>query len=216
MNRPTPESSSNLLIVEGGDDKYVAIQMAIRFGSIPPFNVLERGSVENLLKSIPFDVRTPGYETIGFLLDADDYPSNRWDAVSNRLRSAGIDAPSTPNLAGTIIDATDDVPRIGVWMMHNNQSRGELEDFVETMIPDGDPVWPYSQDYIDGIPTGDRKFTSGKILRAKIHAWLDRVPTRDTPTCDSKSRPLTAHTFSCHNPLRSRKYLTRPHYRKTA
>ena len=172
MNRPTPDSSGNLLIVEGVDDKYVAIQIAIRLGSIPRFDVFERGPVEDLLRSIPFDVRTPGYDTIGFLLDADDNPANRWDAVSNQLRSAGIDAPSTPNPNGTIICATDDIPRIGIWLMPDNQSSGELEDFVAQMIPDNDPVWPLSQGYIDRIPAGDRKFVSGKVLRAKIHAWL--------------------------------------------
>ena len=56
--------------------------------------------------------------------------------------------------------------------MPDNQSPGELEDFVAQMIPGGDPVWPLSQNYIEGIPAGDRKFASGKTLRAKIHAWL--------------------------------------------
>ena len=125
-----------------------------------------------MLKSIEFDVRTPGYDAVGFLVDADDDPTARWDAVSNRLRSAGTNAPTTLDPNGTIIAATGDIPRIGVWMMPDNQSPGELEDFVAEMIPGGDPVWPLSQGYIDGIPAGDRKFTSGKTLRAKIHAWL--------------------------------------------
>ena len=57
-------------------------------------------------------------------------------------------------------------------------SPGELENFVSEMIPDGDPVWPLSEDYIDSIPEADRKFTKKKILRAKIHAWL---ATREDP-----------------------------------
>ena len=178
MNRPTPGSTGNLLIVEGMDDKYVAIHIAIRTGSVPQFCVDERGSVQDLLKAIPFDVNTPGYDAIGFLLDADDYPSNRWTAVTNQLRSAGISAPGTPDPNGTIISPVGDAPRIGVWMMHDNQSPGELEDFVATMVPAGDPVWPLSRNYIDGIPEGDRKFASGKTLRAKIHAWL---AARDRP-----------------------------------
>ena len=40
------------------------------------------------------------------------------------------------------------------------------------MIPDDDPVWPLAQDYIDGIPREDRKFTEKKIQRAKLHSWL--------------------------------------------
>ena len=54
--------------------------------------------------------------------------------------------------------------------MPNNQTAGELENFIEQLIPAGDPVWPRAQNYIDSIPATDRRFK--KILRAKIHAWL--------------------------------------------
>ena len=53
-------------------------------------------------------------------------------------------------------------PSIGVWLMPDNQSTGELEDFVAQMIPPGDPVWPRSEYYIEGIPEPDRKFTDGQ------------------------------------------------------
>ncbi len=56
--------------------------------------------------------------------------------------------------------------------MPDNQSPGELENFIIKMIPAGDPVWPRSETYIDGIPEEDREFKEGKILRAKVHAWL--------------------------------------------
>ena len=56
--------------------------------------------------------------------------------------------------------------------MPDNTAPGELEDFVIHMIPAGDPVWPRSQVYIDDIPEAERKFSEGKIQRAKLHAWL--------------------------------------------
>ena len=172
MNRPTPGSSDNLLIVEGENDGHVNWHIANRLGSIPSFDIIDRKGVNQLLRSIVYDVRTPGYEAIGFVVDADDDPAARWDAVSDRLHSAGIGAPITPDPNGTIIAAAGAMPSIGIWLMPDNQSLGELEDFVAQMIPSGDPVWPLSQDYIDRIPAGDRKFASGKVLRAKIHAWL--------------------------------------------
>ena len=55
---------------------------------------------------------------------------------------------------------------------------GEIGDFVAGMIPDSDPVWPRSRAYVDGIPVTDRKFDSGKTLRAKVHSWL---ATREEP-----------------------------------
>ena len=78
----------------------------------------------------------------------------------------------SPEPTGTFIDGTASTPRVGIWLMPNNTSSGELENFVSEMIPDNDPVWPRSECYIDGIPVKDRKFTEKKILRAKIHAWL--------------------------------------------
>ena len=131
-----------------------------------------------MLKSIEFDVRTPGCNAIGLLVDADSNPTARWNGISNRLRAAGIDAPTTPDANGTIIAATDDTPRIGIWLMPDNQSRGELEDFVAEMIPDNDPVWPLSQDYISRIPEEHREFAENKTSTAEVYAWL---ATREDP-----------------------------------
>ena len=54
-----------------------------------------------------------------------------------------------PDRTGTIIDNS---PRVGVWMMPDNASCGELENLIEKMIPCTDAVWPLSKAYIDGIP----------------------------------------------------------------
>ena len=97
---------------------------------------------------------------------------SRWQAVADKLRSAGIQQPpATPARNGTIIDVVGK-PRVGVWLMPDNASCGELENFFADMIPPGDPVWPLSKAYIGGIPEKHRKFAQGKILRAKVHAWL--------------------------------------------
>ena len=64
------------------------------------------------------------------------------------------------------------MPRVGVWLMPDNASAGELENFIQKLVPADDPVWPRAQRYIDDIPAADRKFATGKTLRAEIHAWL--------------------------------------------
>ena len=84
----------------------------------------------------------------------------------------------TPQQTGTLIDGTIRTPRIGIWLMPDNEAPGELEDFVAEMIPDDDPIWPQSKRYIDCIPEGDRRFTEKKTQRARIHAWL---ATREDP-----------------------------------
>ena len=70
------------------------------------------------------------------------------------------------------------MPRVGIWLMPDNQSLGELEDFVAQMIPDNDPVWPLSQDYISRIPEEHREFAENKTSTAEVYAWL---ATREDP-----------------------------------
>ena len=62
--------------------------------------------------------------------------------------------------------------------MPDNDHSGELEDFVMTLVPEGDPVWPRAERYVEDIPACERRFRPNKINKAKIRAWL---ATRETP-----------------------------------
>ncbi len=119
---------------------------------------------------------------MGILVDADDDVDARWQSVTRRLKQAraGLQIPPEPDPNGTVLDENpqDRIPRIGIWMMPNNESPGELEDFIARMIPGGDAVWPLSKKYIASIPQSERKFTLKKELRAQVHAWL---ATRERP-----------------------------------
>ncbi len=105
------------------------------------------------------------------MVDADFNPRDRWRDVADELQNIGIAVPNGPVLGGACIPESTSLPRVGIWLMPDNESQGELEDFIRPMLPDGDPVWPSSNAYIDGISEEHRKFGK-KTLRAKIHAWL--------------------------------------------
>ena len=169
------QPSEKVLLVEGQDDKHVIRHLCARHHPMPTFDVVDKGGIGNLLLSIGPEIKASGRKVVGIALDANDDLASRWDAVVGRLRQANIESPNSPYLSGTIIPGK---PQVGIWLMPNNQLSGELEDFVETMIPEGDPVWPMSKRYIDAIPNADRKFAAGKILRAKLYAWL---ATREAP-----------------------------------
>lgn len=164
-----------ILLVEGQDDKHVVRHLCDSDKAMPKLCIRDKGGIEEVLEDIGLAILTPGCKAIGILVDANDNPDNRWDAVKNRLREEGVIAPSQPDPTGTIIEHQ---PRIGVWLMPNNEHAGELEDFVAEMIPGDDPVWPLSEGYINSIPEQDRKFTEKKKPRAKVHAWL---ATREEP-----------------------------------
>ena len=160
-----------VLLVEGSDDKHVAIHLSRSFSDMPDFRVIDKGGIDQLLPSIPLEIRAEGRVAVGILVDANDDLRSRWQAVTDRLRPAGIQLPASPSPGGTVIEF-DGKPRVGVWLMPDNDSPGELEDFFASMIPPSDPVWPLSEAYIDDIPEEHRKFAQRKILRAKVHAWL--------------------------------------------
>ena len=171
----SPDSpSQQLLLVEGTDDKHVVLHLCNRSELGLPFTISSRGSVEQVLAAIGPEIKAPDRTTLGILVDANDDRGARWRAVADRLRNAGVQPPAAIAREGAIIegDRQEGRPRVGVWLMPDNASTGELEDFVAVMIPEGDPVWPRSTDYVAGIPEEDRKFTEGKTRRAEVHAWL--------------------------------------------
>ena len=171
MARPISSSQdpSRVFLVEGQDDEYVVRRLREQHQAVPSFSILNKQTISKLLPSISLEIRAPDRQAVGILVDADDDIATRWDAVRGQLSKADIHPPTAPDSAGTIIDGT---PRVGIWLMPNNESLGELEDFVVRMIPDGDEVWPLSQRYIEEIPEAERKFSAKKKLRAQLYAWL--------------------------------------------
>ena len=172
------DNNDRVLLVEGQDDKHVVLHLCNFHQPMPEFCILDKedeagkGGIEVLLRDIGLEILAPGRKAVGILVDANDDLDARWDAVAHRLREENIEVPRTPEPTGTLIEGTSRIPRVGIWLMPNNTSPGELENFVSEMIPDDDPVWPRSQCYIDGIPEDDREFKKKKIMRAKVHAWL--------------------------------------------
>lgn len=165
-------SATRMLLVEGNDDLHVVKHIRIR-ASIPNFRIVQKEGKDALLESIPYEATMEERVVLGIMLDANGNPAGRRQAVADRLGKAGVELPSFPQPEGVVIDSdpSTGLPRVGVWMMPDNQSPGELEDFLAAMIPADDPVWPLAQEYIDGIPPEHRKFKD-KHLQAQVHAWL--------------------------------------------
>ena len=164
------QAEPQLLLVEGRNDKHVVWQICNRSPHLPDFYISERGDVNSVLASIGPELLAEGRQALGILVDTDDNPQARWDEIAHRLRINGFPAPVSPDPDGTIISGAE--LRVGVWLMPDNVLTGEIEEFVERMIPAGDPVWPMSRDYIDRLPAYAGKFAGGKTLRAQIYAWL--------------------------------------------
>ena len=167
--------SGKALLVEGRTDKHVVFNICAESSpQVPKFSVFDQGNIDRLLDSVYMEVTNGERTVLGIMLDANDHPEGRWQAVADRLHKAGIALPSFPQPEGVVIpgEPSTGLPRVGVWVMPDNESLGELENFLAEMIPGDDAVWPLAQRYINGIPPDHREFQEGKTLRAQVHAWL--------------------------------------------
>ena len=165
-------SEQLILLVEGEDDKHVVehLYRRVHGDEAPlPFKIENKESYEKLLEGLPQHLKSSGLQVLGIVVDANDDPKARWREIRDAAANGGVDLPAEPAPNGTFVEGC---PRVGAWLMPNNTSPGELEDFARGLIPRNDRVWPLAKAYIAGIPKEDRLFKPGKIVRANLYAWL--------------------------------------------
>ncbi len=164
-------------MVEGTDDEHV-LKHICGNRDIPELDEVEKyGSVEKLIESI--EVRLPLLieegDIVGVVIDADTEISDRWKSIRNRIISVGYqNVPDQPALDGTILDppAGTYLPRLGVWVMPNNQTSGILEDFLRFLVPKPNILFDHVRDSVKTIPEGERRFKPLDEPKAIIHTWL--------------------------------------------
>ena len=164
-------SPSQLLIVEGTDERHVVERLLQRHGLQQPFSISPKCGFPNLRASIYGEVNASKRRILGIVADANDHLGHRWQSISDKLKEAKCDVPATPANEGAVF-AGPRGTRVGVWLMPDNTRTGELEDFIVDMIPPTDRIWPRAQRYVDDIPLCVRPFQPQKLTRAHVHAWL--------------------------------------------
>ena len=177
------ENSPRIIFVEGKDDRHVVCHIIAKSGlGGLGISVVDKEGINKLLGALSAEPKRPDRLAVGFVLDANDRPEGRWEAVVNRFEKEGIKFPRYICPDGTIVEANPEkrLPRIGVWLMPYNDLKrgGELEDFVLEMVPKDDPILPKAKNFIDSITADDQAFSPNKRNKAVIHAWL---ATRSQP-----------------------------------
>ena len=162
-------ANERILLVEGEDDEHVVKHLCKVRGIDRNFKIENKKGYTNLLNGLSGHLKASGLQTLGILADANDDREARWEELVDAIAKGGVRFPAVPAASGTLVEGS---VRVGVWLMPDNASAGELEDFARKLIPPSDPVWPLAKQYIACIPEADRRFKEGKVLRAEIHAWL--------------------------------------------
>lgn len=164
-----------VLLVEGSDDEHVVKHICGNRGLGKIDRIRDCEGKARLLDLIPIQLKESELFALGILLDADTDLLASWQAVTDRLVTAGYAGiPSEPDPAGTVVAPPADslLPRVGVWLMPDNRVPGILEDFLRFLVPAAHPLMGHVEQSIDSIPSGHRLFADLKRPKACIHTWL--------------------------------------------
>lgn len=171
------------LRVEGPDDQHTLIHLLIRHGleyeteeglwpaKLP--KVKEASGRDGVLAGMKEAVRLGTDLTMGFVLDANDSLGGRWRSISDRLSSVGVaDIPEVIPSNGYIGFSEQYRTRVGVWLMPNNRTQGALEQFLETLIADGDALFVHARQTTTDASRIGAPFRKADEAKARLHAWL--------------------------------------------
>ncbi len=114
-------------------------------------------------------------QTIAIVLDADKSAISTWQSVCAVLQKSGYtDLPKTPGAEGTVIESADpDLPKVGIWIMPDNSSTGEIEDFFLQLIDSQDFRLDHARNSV-GYLIDQRPdlLDNSNRSKAEAHTWL--------------------------------------------
>lgn len=170
---PAPRQSLRLLWVEGKDDSAVTQSLCLAHGIPEVFKVQAKNGVDELLDTFFAELRAPGIERFGLVVDANGDAQVRWESIRRVLESEGyVEVPKRLQAGGVIIPGTAHRPCFGAWIMPDNTSPGALEDFAARLVPPADALFQRAGEAIDAIPEEHRRFPPARRAKAHIHTWL--------------------------------------------
>lgn len=174
---PPKENSPYRLFVEGKDDLHTIVHLLKQHeydwdnSQDTQPRIVECGGIDPLLKDLPVAVKGH-YSRVGVVLDADNNSASRWEQFKKSLSKIGIVVPDSPNKGGTIFTGVRETQSIGVWLMPDNNANGMLEDFIKTLVPKGDVLWPEAKSAVMKAREIDDRAKGQKLSKAQIHTWL--------------------------------------------
>jgi hypothetical protein len=174
------------LYVEGRDDLYAIGDLlrrhqvndsstrTVEIKTSKGLNTEKTESVEALLDGMDFAIRQSRGRPTGFVFDADQEISSRWNAIVDRLKKTGFECPVSPVASGTVLTASIQgvSTTVGIWLMPNNADKGVLEDFLTELVQEGDQLLAHARTATDEAIRIDRQFPIVQRSKAVIHTWL--------------------------------------------
>ncbi|MGD2183569.1 DUF3226 domain-containing protein [Lusitaniella coriacea] len=203
--RKPPKPKPKQLLVEGINDRHVIWALCKHYDVPETFSVEipnENGTegIEIVLKGLRDKLKEKNLQTLGIVVDADQDLQSRWQAIRDRLASVGYqNIPDVPPVEGWVHEVAQ-FPKIGVWLMPNNQLPGMLEDFVSYLIPATDLLHPKAELVLQELERdGIQRYSVVHYPKALIHTWLAWQEKPGMPM----GQAITAKVLEAESPVAS-------------
>jgi len=181
-----------VLLVEGQSDCHVTLALCNQYNVPEKFGIYDCESDTNVLKRMNALINRPDPpRVIGIVLDADNPNLRaRWVSLQNKLAGNGYVLPEDPGPKGTILSNGNTTPRLGIWLMPNNQTDGMLEDFCCEMIAP-EAISTVQMFVDDAKLNGPATFKDAHRSKAIVHTYL---AIQDEPG-RALGQSITAHVL---------------------
>ncbi len=191
------------LLVEGKNDRHVIWGLCEQHRIPETFSVevplVEDGQgINAVLAEIPVRLKQDNLLTLGIVIDADSDLLARWQAVSQRLKEYGYEEiPKVPPSEGWVYKPQS-LPKVGVWLMPDNQLPGILENFVARLIAEDDLLVIKAESILQDIEQSKlNRYTLVRHPKALIHTWLAWQQTPGMPM----GQAITARVLNSNSQL---------------
>ncbi|MEG4058519.1 MULTISPECIES: DUF3226 domain-containing protein [unclassified Microcoleus] len=167
------QDTDRVLLVEGDNDCHVVMALCKAHNVPKTFGIYQCGSDIGVLKRLnALIIRPNPPQVIGVMLDADK-PSleGRWQIIKGKLQHYNYTLPNKPDADGTVVETSSDEPKLGFWLMPNNQDSGMLEDFCAELAEPASLT--FARECVEQAQ--DSKVTTFKEVhrsKAVIHTYL--------------------------------------------
>jgi hypothetical protein len=135
------------------------------------FDVEEVGDFKTLFELLGTELKVAGERAVGFVVDAEESAEKRWAQIEDRLASVGLQLPAMSDRSGGVV-LQQGRRRLGFWVMPDNLSAGAVEEFLNSLISDGDKLWEPANAATDHAASIDKRFVDSHRRKAVLACWL--------------------------------------------
>jgi hypothetical protein len=193
------------ILTEGGDDAHFVKHFAeltcgLKLSVGDDHEIRDMKGLDNLIRHSGSLWNQTGFDTAFIICDADTDPVKRWEILQETLGEAAL--PHDPARNGTMVEFGEG-RRLGIWMMPDNEHRGEFEDFLQEIrsrTPPQPAIWSKACDAVASLQAEERLFDPKDALKAEVRTWLAWQEAPGEPP----GVAVKKHCFDLKHPLAER------------